>query len=128
MKLINVPDGFRAFYFLKSVYNSGYCGNLYENFERGGEFRSLMVFLLSLKFRYKVINMCFFYCLAAVMEKLSVESVFFKCYLNQFSCGLTAVEDFVLHDLYQLAAFAEQQPTSERLKEVGFWMKPFVIH
>ncbi|KAJ0083640.1 hypothetical protein Patl1_30842 [Pistacia atlantica] len=27
------------------------------------------------------------------------------------------VEDFVLHDLYQLAAFAEQQPTSERLKE-----------
>ncbi|XP_044481836.1 DNA repair protein RAD51 homolog 4-like isoform X3 [Mangifera indica] len=33
------------------------------------------------------------------------------------SHAIFSVEDFVLHDLYQLAAFAEQQPTSERLKE-----------
>ncbi|CAB4282550.1 unnamed protein product [Prunus armeniaca] len=28
-----------------------------------------------------------------------------------------AVEDFLIHDLYELAAFAEQQPTSEKLKQ-----------
>ncbi|KAJ4725891.1 DNA repair RAD51-like protein [Melia azedarach] len=33
------------------------------------------------------------------------------------SHGIFSVEDFVLHDLYELAAFAEQEPTSERLKE-----------
>ncbi|GLT65054.1 hypothetical protein SLA2020_375060 [Shorea laevis] len=33
------------------------------------------------------------------------------------SHGIFSVEDFLVHDLYVLVAFAEQQPTSERLKE-----------
>ncbi|XP_058004287.1 DNA repair protein RAD51 homolog 4 isoform X6 [Hevea brasiliensis] len=33
------------------------------------------------------------------------------------SNGIFTVEDFLLHDLSVLAAFAEQEPTSERLKE-----------
>ncbi|ONI00081.1 hypothetical protein PRUPE_6G066800 [Prunus persica] len=33
------------------------------------------------------------------------------------SHGIFSVEDFLIHDLYELAAFAEQQPTSEKLKQ-----------
>ena len=33
------------------------------------------------------------------------------------------VEDLLLHDLYVLAAFAEQESSSERLKQVSFYRK-----
>lgn len=36
--------------------------------------------------------------------------------MNPFS-----VEDFLIHDLYTLAAFAEQSISSEKLKEVSFF-------
>ena len=32
---------------------------------------------------------------------------------------LPLVEDFLIHDLYVLAAFAEHQPESEKLKQVN---------
>ncbi|KAK9940367.1 hypothetical protein M0R45_017033 [Rubus argutus] len=33
------------------------------------------------------------------------------------SHGILSVEDFLIHDVYELAAFADQQPTSEKLKQ-----------
>lgn len=36
------------------------------------------------------------------------------------------VEDLLLHDLYVLAAFAEQESSSERLKQVSFYRNFFV--
>ncbi|XP_062016495.1 DNA repair protein RAD51 homolog 4 isoform X3 [Rosa rugosa] len=33
------------------------------------------------------------------------------------SHGILSVEDFLIHDLYELAAFAKQQPTSEKLEQ-----------
>ena len=39
-----------------------------------------------------------------------------------------AVEDFLIHDLYELAAFAEQQPTSEKLNQVFFFHKNLIFH
>ncbi|ONI00089.1 hypothetical protein PRUPE_6G066800 [Prunus persica] len=38
------------------------------------------------------------------------------------SHGIFSVEDFLIHDLYELAAFAEQQPTSEKLKQHQPWL------
>lgn len=40
----------------------------------------------------------------------------FNIKLHHFD--LLPVEDFLIHDLYVLAAFAEQQPASEKLKQV----------
>lgn len=38
------------------------------------------------------------------------------------SHGIFSVEDILIHDLYMLVAFAEQQSTSERLKQVYLYL------
>jgi hypothetical protein len=40
-------------------------------------------------------------------------------FLHVHVCGF-AVEDLLLHDIYVLVAFVEQESDSERLKQVGF--------
>lgn len=47
--------------------------------------------------------------------------------LNLFLSVKSAVEDFLLHDFYELAAFAEQQKNAVRLKEVSSYL-PLLVN
>ena len=48
-------------------------------------------------------------------------SIFYIFATSGFFFFFFTVEDLLLHDLYVLAAFAEQESSSERLKQVSFY-------